>query len=213
MRAVSWTWILLLAGAAAEAEKPADSAEQWLEAHRSPEQKQYFGEPIDLSLKDADLVEVLRSFAEIGGFNLIVQPGVRGKVTVELKDVPWDQALEAILKINNLGVEVTGGKVSVGARSERTVQRLAAAMLTVSLELRHADPRVVAQALTRPAAGVPSPGGAISADGGKLTIRDTRPMLRVFGRVLAEIDVPSAASEDPAGLARRCVEAWDRQAP
>ena len=86
------------------------AGQTWLEAHRGPNQKQYVGEPIDLSLRDADLVETLRSFAELGRFNLVVQPGVQGKVTVELKQVPWDLALEQILKINNLGMEVTAGE-------------------------------------------------------------------------------------------------------
>lgn len=204
--------VLLLAGGAAMADENRDSVEQWLEAHRSPDQTRYYGEPIDLSLRDADLVEVLRSFAEISGINMIIQPGIQGKVTVELKGVPWDQALEQILKINNLGMEVTGGRVGVGARSERTVESLAASMLTVSLELQHADPAGVASALARPAAGVPSPGGMIRLDDGKLVIRDTRPMLEVFGKVLTEVDVPAATGEDSASLARRCVEAWDRLA-
>ncbi len=212
MRAVTLIAILLLVSGTAAADENRDSVEQWLEAHRSPDQTKYYGEPIDLSLKDADLVEVLRSFAEISGLNMIIQPGISGTVTVELKGVPWDQALEQILKINNLGMEVTGGRVDVGARSESTVHSLAASMLTVSLELQHADSGVVAEALRRPAAGVPSPGGMIRSEDGKLTIRDTRPMLELFGRVLTEIDVPAAAGEDPASLARRCVEAWDRLA-
>lgn len=73
------------------------------------QERQYFGEPIDMSLRDADLVETLRAFAEIGGLNLIIDPEVKGTVTVELKGVPWDQALEQILKINGLGMEVSGG--------------------------------------------------------------------------------------------------------
>ena len=106
-------------------------SERWLEAHRDPDQKEYFGELIDLSFKDADLLEVLRSFAEIGRFNLILQPGVSGTVTVELKQVPWDQALEAILKINNLGMEITRGRVDVAPRvgAEENPEELAARRL------------------------------------------------------------------------------------
>jgi len=82
-------------------------------------EKRYVGKPITLSLKDADLVEVLRSFAQLGDFNLVIQPGVQGKVTAELHDVPWDQALEAILKINNLGMEISGNLVRVEPRKPR----------------------------------------------------------------------------------------------
>jgi type IV pilus assembly protein PilQ len=73
-----------------------------------PTKRTYRGEPITLSLKNADLVEVLRSFAKMADVNMIIDSKVQGSVTVELKRVPWDQALEAILKINNLGMEVDG---------------------------------------------------------------------------------------------------------
>ena len=74
--------ILLAAGGAAAADEIRTSGERWLEADRNPRQTKYYGEPISLSLRNADLVEVLRSFAEIGGFNMIIQPEVKGTVTV-----------------------------------------------------------------------------------------------------------------------------------
>ena len=192
--------------------------ELWLDAHRDPHQKRYFGEPIDLSLKDADLVEVLRSFAELGGFNLVIQPGVQGKVTVELKQVPWDQALEQILKINNLAMEITGGRVSVDRRGGGRAQATGFDLMGVRLKPVHADPQVIAAALGRPAAGArqpifASPAGALRVDGDSLVIRDTRDGLRDFARVLSYIDVPSAAEEAPENLARRCVELWNRHVP
>lgn len=186
--------------------------ERWLDAHRDPHQKRYFGEPIDLSLKNADLVEVLRSFAEVGRFNMVIQPSVQGKVTVELKQVPWDQALEQILKINNLAMEVTGGRVSVDRRGGRP-QAAGFDLVGVRLKPIHADPRVIARALDHPTAGVPSPAGTLRADGDSLVIRDTRDGLRDFARVLSYIDVPSASGEDPESLARRCVELWNRYVP
>ncbi len=73
-----------------------------------PERRVWVGEPINLSLRDADLVEVLRSFAKMTDANVIIDPKVQGKVTVELKGVPWDQALHVILKSHGLGMEVTG---------------------------------------------------------------------------------------------------------
>ena len=66
------------------------------------------GFPISLSLRKAPLPEVLRSFARLGGFNLVLDPRVQGEVTVELKDVPWDQALHVILKAHGMGAEVDG---------------------------------------------------------------------------------------------------------
>jgi type II secretory pathway component GspD/PulD (secretin) len=65
------------------------------------------GFPISLSLRDAPLPEVLRAFAQIAHFNLVLDPRVPNEpVTVELKDVPWDQALHLILKTHGLAAEV-----------------------------------------------------------------------------------------------------------
>lgn len=65
------------------------------------------GFPISVSLRDAPLPEVLRAFAQIAHFNLILDPRVPNEpVTVELKDVPWDQALHVILKTHGLAAEV-----------------------------------------------------------------------------------------------------------
>lgn len=81
------------------------------------------GKPIDLSLKDADLVEVLRSFAKLTDVNIVIDPRVQGKVTVELHDVPWDQALYVILKTQGLGVEVTGNVWAFQERRNMTKPR------------------------------------------------------------------------------------------
>ena len=71
------------------------------------------GALISLSVKDADLVEVVRSLARIAGLNLVLDPSVRGTVTAELTNVPWDRALAVILKINGLGMELDGRVVTV----------------------------------------------------------------------------------------------------
>jgi type IV pilus assembly protein PilQ len=68
----------------------------------------YTGEPMTLSLQDADVKDVLRTFAQISDLNVVVQPGVTGSVTIEFTDVPWDQALDQILKINGLDYQLEG---------------------------------------------------------------------------------------------------------
>ena len=67
------------------------------------EERRYVGEPISLDLKDADIRDVLLTFAKLTKMNMVIDPEVRGTVTVRLEDVPWDQALEVILKVNGLG--------------------------------------------------------------------------------------------------------------
>ncbi len=65
--------------------------------------KVYTGHPISLDFREGDLQDILRLFADISGLNIIVNPGVAGKVTVKLNEVPWDQALDIILKSQGLG--------------------------------------------------------------------------------------------------------------
>jgi type IV pilus assembly protein PilQ len=86
----------------------------------TPGDKVYTGDPIDLNLKDADIKDVLRTFAQLTGLNIAIDPGVTGTVTVEFNDVPWDQALELILKQNGLTFNLQGNVMRIG-----TIDRLA----------------------------------------------------------------------------------------
>ena len=61
------------------------------------------GNPISLDFQGADLRAVLRTFSEISGLNIVIDPAVQGTVDVALRDVPWDQALDIILRANKLG--------------------------------------------------------------------------------------------------------------
>jgi type II secretory pathway component HofQ len=72
------------------------------------------GEPISLDLKDADLKDVLRTFAKLARVNIAIDPEVKGSVTVRLHDVPWDQALDVILQVNGLGCVLEGNVLRVG---------------------------------------------------------------------------------------------------
>jgi type IV pilus secretin PilQ/predicted competence protein len=65
--------------------------------------RKYTGHPINLDFKDGDLIDIFRLFAEISGLNVVINPGVTGKVSLRLTEVPWDQALDLILKTNGLG--------------------------------------------------------------------------------------------------------------
>jgi type II secretory pathway component HofQ len=77
--------------------------------------RRFTGEPISLDLKDADLRDVLLTFSRLARLNMVIDPDVRGSVTVRLENVPWDQALEVILKVNGLGYALEGTIVRVGA--------------------------------------------------------------------------------------------------
>ena len=77
--------------------------------------QRFHGEPISLDLKDADLRDVLLTFSKLARLNMVIDPDVRGSVTVRLENVPWDQALEVILKVNGLGYVLEGTMVRVGS--------------------------------------------------------------------------------------------------
>ncbi len=63
----------------------------------------YIGRRISLDFQQADISNVLRLIAEVSGLNMVVGEGVKSKVTMKLVSVPWDQALDMILKMNGLG--------------------------------------------------------------------------------------------------------------
>jgi len=87
----------------------------------SSAEKTYTGEPLSLNLKDADIKDVLRTFAQLTGLNMAIDPNVTGSVTVDFVDVPWDQALEVILRQNSLAYVLEGNVMRVG-----TAERLSA---------------------------------------------------------------------------------------
>jgi len=74
----------------------------------------YRGEPVSLDLKDADLVDVCLSFSKIARVNVVVDPGVHGAVTVRLRDVPWDQALDLVLRMNRYAMVREGRILRIG---------------------------------------------------------------------------------------------------
>lgn len=74
---------------------------------------EYSGELVSLEFQQADLRAVLRTFAAISGLNIVIDPGVSGVVDVALRDVPWDQALDVILRANRLGYAVEGTIVRI----------------------------------------------------------------------------------------------------
>ncbi|MCZ6874598.1 MAG: type IV pilus secretin PilQ [bacterium] len=75
--------------------------------------KKYTGEKISLDFQNADINDILRLIAEVSGLNVIAGGDVQGTVTTRMVDVPWDQALDVILKINGLAQEREGNIIRV----------------------------------------------------------------------------------------------------
>ena len=71
---------------------------------------------IDLDLKDADIRDVCRLIADVGNVNIVVGDGVEGRVTIRMKHVRWDRALDAILAAKGFRAEQDGNIVTVLAK-------------------------------------------------------------------------------------------------
>jgi len=91
------------------------AAEQRAQAGQAPVATgpKYTGEPISVNLKDVDLKDFFRLIHEISGLNVVLDPNVHGTLTVVLDDVPWDQALDIVLKNNDLARELEGNVLRI----------------------------------------------------------------------------------------------------
>jgi type IV pilus assembly protein PilQ len=78
--------------------------------------KGYTGEAISVNLKDVDLKDFFRLIHEISGLNVVLDPAVRGSVTLVLDEVPWDQALDIVLRNNNLSKELDGNVLRIATK-------------------------------------------------------------------------------------------------
>jgi type IV pilus assembly protein PilQ len=110
------------------------SAPQGQAAAPGQEQPKYTGEPISLNLKDVDLKDFFRLIHEISGLNIIIDPNVTGNVTLVLDAVPWDQALDIVLKNNRLGKTLEGNVLRIARIETLTAEQEAATKLAAARE-------------------------------------------------------------------------------
>jgi type IV pilus assembly protein PilQ len=123
------------------------------------EKPKYTGEPISLNLKDVDLKDFFRLVHEISGLNIIVDPNVAGSVTMVLDAVPWDQALDIVLKNNRLDKLLEGNVLRIArietlsSEQEASAKLLAARdeaqpLVTVFQPINYAKAATIATILT-----------------------------------------------------------------
>jgi type IV pilus secretin PilQ/predicted competence protein len=166
----------------------------------SGSQRVFTGEPISLSLKDADIKDVLRTFADLTGLNMAVDPGVQGSVTVDFVDVPWDQALDLILRQNNLTFSLEGNVMRIGtveriaaeAAASRRLdeeERLGVQLTTLSFKLSYARATDLS-ALLR---DIASPRARIIVDSrtNQIIVSEIPEYLRTMQNLIATVDIPS----------------------
>ena len=97
------------------------------------QKKQYSGQKISLNFQSIDIRSVLAILADSSGKNLVVSDSVNGSITLRLQDVPWDQALDIIMKTKGLASRQVGNVLMVGTASEIANQEQAEAAAQQSL--------------------------------------------------------------------------------
>ena len=75
--------------------------------------RRFHGAPVDLDLKSADLGNVFRLLADVGRVNIVVAGDIAGTVTLRLKHVPWDQALDLVARTHGLELRREGNVIVV----------------------------------------------------------------------------------------------------
>ncbi len=85
--------------------------------------RRYSGRRIDLDFKDADIHNILRLLSEVGGVNVVTADNVGGTVTIRMRDVPWDQALDVVLQAKSLGMVRQGNLLRVAPLAQLEQER------------------------------------------------------------------------------------------
>src|SRR5215467_5435418 len=132
---------------------------------------QYQGELISIDIKDYDIKDFFRLISEISGLNIVLDPNVQGTITLKLTDVPWDQALDVVLKNFQLGGQLQGNVLRIAtngtlqgeqtaAKALRDAQELAVPLTTRTFTLNYTKSDAAATILGR----LLSPRGTIIQD-------------------------------------------------
>ncbi len=144
----------------------------------SPETgKVYTGQKISLDFQDADIRNVFRILHEISGKNFIIGEDVRGRVTLKLDKVPWDQVLDLVTKMNKLGIAEEGNIIRVAPlatlvaeraaeKSAREAKQEAAPLVTEYIPINYAEAAAIQQHLNE-----------VKSDRGKVTVDDRTNMI------------------------------------
>ena len=136
------------------------AAEQRAHPQSTVSNAKYTGEPISVNLKDVDLKDFFRLIHEISGLNVVLDPDVHGSLTIVLDDVPWDQALDIVLKNNALSRQLDGNVLRIatmdtlrreadGRRAQLEAESMAVERVTVTRFLSYAHSKDVVSTIKK----------------------------------------------------------------
>ncbi|MCB9617247.1 MAG: type IV pilus secretin PilQ [Sandaracinus sp.] len=122
-----------------------------LQVRAARSNRRFSGRRIDLDFKDADIHNILRLLAEVGGVNIVTTDDVAGSVTIRMRNVPWDQALDVILQAKGLGMVRQGNLIRVAPLETLEKEREAAIARRKQLEtLAPLETRIVPVSYANP---------------------------------------------------------------
>ena len=166
-------------------------------------EKRYTGEPIALDFQDVPVRQVLQLIAQVNGFNLVTTDTVSGNVTISLTGVPWDQALDMILRVKGLDKRLEGNILLIAPAEElsaREAQALQsqqqvselAPLQTVDIAVNYAKASSLAAILKSPEGGILSDRGGVTVDErtNTLIIRDTLASIDEARKMIKVLDIP-----------------------
>ncbi len=180
--------------------RPMSQQEQELARLKQPE---YTGDRLSLSFQDIEVRAVLQLIADFTGMNLVASDSVEGNVTLRLKNVPWDQALDIILKTKGLAMRKTGNVIlvapseEIAARekqeleSQQQVKELAP-LFTDMIQVNYAKAEEIATLLKAEENILLSERGTVTVDErtNSLLVRDTAEKLDEIRRLVNKLDIP-----------------------
>jgi type IV pilus assembly protein PilQ len=164
----------------------------------------YTGEPISVNLKDVDLRDFFRLIHEISGLNVVLDPAVKGTLTIVLDEVPWDQALDIVLQNNSLDKQLNGNVLRIATRStlkteaetQRDLEKAQAeaiAPATTTRVLNYAKASTLSATLKK---FLSSRGDIIADDrSNQLIIRDIPAVFPVIDNLIRQLDRKSQQVE------------------
>ncbi|HEX8836090.1 MAG TPA: type IV pilus secretin PilQ [Candidatus Acidoferrum sp.] len=164
----------------------------------------YTGEPISVNLKDVDLRDFFRLIHEISGLNVVLDPAVKGSLTIVLDEVPWDQALDIVLQNNGLDKQLNGNVLRIAtkstlkaeAESQRDLvkaQAEAVEPVTVTRVLSYAKAATLKETLKK---FLSSRGDILSDDrSNQLIIRDIPSTIPIMDNLIRQLDRKSQQVE------------------
>jgi type IV pilus assembly protein PilQ len=173
------------------------AAEQKAHPQQSIMGPKYTGEPVSVNLKDVDLKDFFRLIHEISGLNVVLDPDVHGNLTIVLDDVPWDQALDIVLKNNNLQRQLDGNVLRIATvdtlrkeaesrRAQQEAEAMAIEKVTVTRFLSYAHSRDVVQTLKK---FLSQRGDMVSDDRtNAIIISDIPSVIPPIDKLLAQLD-------------------------